>query len=574
MPRVSPPVNASSAASRLLDSAKSWAEGFDFKSSAARRLEVARTKAPTTGPTNLQRAHALYLAHEKNDRGNVHLLQTTAGTQTLWALHTTTDGDPGYLELFSQSGKLLASGTTTVGRNVVWDETPGAVREKVAPRDISPSVTAFFAAVDESAQPATASGEKLSTGEIKESAKVLVGADLTTGSVDGYESSALYRVLADDAPKLTFGARSFVSRLGELYLDRDPKKLRKLVSDATNASAEVQGRASGPKMSSFVELTRAAWELLPTQVVPATKTEALELLKSLGSTTAEARARVEQLAGEDGLLYTGQVFSQGADWVARPKGQVLFGSSEDGKKIKAHLIPQEIAPPAAPREAIRGLTGVDREVEIRATEQLATGDRFELAWRPARGGTLSARLFVPSNGDAPEVDRVTVPPVLEAVLVDRLKVLLGPTQGPVDVLGWVGRDGGGMPGFVVAHQPEGARGPLVLSDVRIHLGGQDATVTPVVIGAADESLARDLALSVSRHYAQQLVADPQHPELMRLEVALRTGWTSSGDLTRIRDDSAGFNSRTDRFQFQLSPLGDIGVVVTFAKDGTIRLEEH
>lgn len=588
-----PRVTGSSSPSpaRLDDAAKSWAEGFNFISPAAKRLAVARTKAPTSGPEALQRAFALH--NTFNDRGDVKLLRASVNQQTVWAIHTQTEGDQGFLELFSDRGKLLATGTTQVGTNPSWDRELGAAREGIVPRTGAPSsVAAFFDSVDAAARAGTASGEKVAAGELREAAKALVGIDLTTSSLDREESAAMYRVLAAETPKLTAGARDFGSKLSALYLDRSPKKLRRLVERAASevfggesafisaskiASAEVQGRKLGPKMASFIGLTGGAWAFSPTQVVPATRAEAIEVLKSAGASSSEARAIADHLAGEDAQLYTGRLLSRpdGRE-LPRSEGQAVFSASADGAKISAFFHPHVDVPPAEPREAIARLTGVDREPEILKTESVAGGQRFELQWRPFWGGLIQARVTVPNDpAIEPSVDRVSVPVTLQPGLLQALKADLDAFHGPTELLGWVGRDGNG-PGFVIAHRPEGQVRPITVSTLRIGLdesGARVATVTPTTFTTADAGLAQELALWILRSEANKAVAAEPNDGL-KLQVAMRTGWAQTGDLTRVRSNSpVGFNSRTELYQFEFPrAVGDAPMHVTYAKDGTLRID--
>lgn len=593
-PRVTSSASATSS-SRLADAAKRWAEGFNFTSSAAKRLQIARTKAPATGPESLQRTLALY--NTFNHHAEVKLLRVPVNQQTVWAIHAQTDGDAGYLELFSDRGKLLASGTTQVGINVAWDTELGAVREQIAPRDITPAVAAFHDAVDGAARAGTASGEKIAARELRESAKILVGKELTGNSVEHVERAALYRVLAGEPARLTAGARDFGTKLAELYLFRLAPKLTRLVerpasevfggdsafiAESKIASAGVQGRAQGPKIESFKVLC-GPWQVGPTQVVPATRAEAIEVLKSAGASSSEARAIAEHLAGDGAQLFTGQMMSYppGRNQ-PRVEGQVVFASTEDGKKVSAFFHPHVVEPPAAPREAIARLTGVDREAEIVSIETIAGGQRFELQWRPPWGvAPIQARVTVPNDpAIEPSVDRVRIPVVLSESMKQVFQNDLLAVHGPTEVLGWVGRDGEGGPGpgFVVVHRPEGQVHPTTISKVKLGInerGERFATVTPMTLIARERGLAEDLAVQLLRSEANKAVAgEPNDP--LKFGVAMRTAWLEAGDLTRITtaaDSPVGFNPRTDLFQFELTrAVGDAPMHVTFAKDGTLRVD--
>lgn len=578
----------------LTSSAKAWAEGFNFGSATAvRRLDVPRTQAPTTGPEPVQRAYALYKSWEDNDLGSVRLLKTSVGTQTVYALHTTTDGDDGYLELFNAQGKLLSSGTTGFDqagkRNVTWDATAGAVREQVAPKDRSPSIEAFFSSIAAAKKSTSASGATLTVQELRDATKNLVGEELTTSSVDGFENAALLRVLADAPSKLTSSSRGYGEQLAQLYGDSNANSLSKLTKRALGtgsawtkkaelASAAVSAAGAAPGMAAMTALSQRTWNQLPAQVVPLTRTEAQKVLRDSGASAAEAKAAVDALADAKGTIYGGRSFEQGLDWVPKTRGVALFGVSPDGRALKALNVPAVSSAPtgAVPRDVIKNLLGVDREVEISGRQAVAGGERFDLRWRPPSGGVIEAKLTVPSNGDEATLSGVTLPPPLEPSLAQnlegRLKTVLGTDR---KVIGWVGRDDAQGVAFVVAHQPA-AGGPATLSTVRIAMGGASATVTPRPLGTGDVALARDLAAVIARGYAPTLVSDPSIPAGAKLEVALRTAWTQPADLVvpDPRDSAVGFDAATERAQFMLGNVwGDNAVFVTFGKNGSVRVED-
>ncbi len=593
MPRVSSSGSASPApAPSPTQAARAWAEAVDFASSSLRRQAVARTKAPTTGPAPVQDAFALYRTWQENDLGNARLFRVPLGASTGWAVHATTDGDDGFLELFDGRGTPLASGVTTFapgGQRVVqWDSTFGAVRERVAPFGVSSSVADFRTALAGAAAPGSTHGTTVDVAEARAAARIMVGGELTTRSIDGFESAALHRVLADDAPQLTHGARSFVSSLGTLYLENSGRKVRKVKEGAVLtgtsafaqaarlASAEVAGRKSTPHAAAFLELSRSAWSLLPTQVVPATLTEARAALVAAGATTAEAKAAVARLDPGTRALFVGRLYDAAVDGPAPAvKGAAVFAASADGKQVAGVYAPQASAAPPADggdaRSIIAGLTGVDREVQVLDVD----GGVSRLRWAPSWGGEIRARLTVPADGSEPVVDQVTVPAVSEPPLAALLGQHLAVTHGATQVMGWVGRDDASGPGFIVAHRP-GGQGPARLDEVRIHLGGATSTVTAKPLGAADSGLARDLALVLARRHAQDLVASPEMSDGARLEVALRTGWAQPSALQAqdSEESAVGFDPATERFQFMLpSVWGDNAVFVTFAQDGTLRVED-
>lgn len=556
----------------LKASAQAWAEGFNFGSrSAVERLDIARTKAPTTGPLEVQRAHALYRSWEDNDLGSVRLLKVPLAGQTVWALHTTTDGDDGFLELYSERGALLSSGVTgfsaSGARAVTWDATPGAVREQVAPASVSPSVEAFREAIARAQQAASASGTTVSVGELREASRALVGDDLTTASVDGWEKAGLLRVLND--AKHTAGSRAWGEQLAALYTPAANTTLYRFATRnegaRTFASAELNKTGSPPRLNTMTELARRAFDALPSQVVPVTRSEALDLLREAGVSAADARATVDGLIDAGGQLYAGRSFTQGDDWVPKAKGLVLFGASASGRELKAVQVPTTTPPPAFDaRDVIKRLLGVDRPVEVVASR----GDAHDLAWLPPTGGRITATV----TGDS--ISDLVLPPVtggVEASMAQRLSTALGTPQVALAYAN-SGND------WYVAHRPT-AGGEVTVSKVRVAVGGAIDSVAPHSFGtgAAQLELARFLALGLARVRAQEIAADPHIDDpAMPLEVALRTRWATVGDVEALdpQDSPVGTNPATDLAQYMLPRVwGDLAVVVTFEKDGGVRLED-
>lgn len=589
------PSAPSSSTSSVTAAAKTWAEGFNFGSaSAVSRLDIARSKAPTTGPESLQRAYALYRSWEDNDLGSVRLLKTTANGQPVYALHTTTDGDDGYLELFNEKGALLASGTTGFDqagkRNVSWDTTPGAVREKVAPKDRSPSIETFFAAIDDAKKASSASGSTISKTELREAARLLVGTELTTASVDGWEKAGLLRTLADPKSKLSTTSRAYAEQLAALYTDAPsttvsgfsskPLGASPFQAKATLASCTVSASGAPPRMNTMVAFSQRAFNALPSQVVPVTRSEAQAMLKQAGATTAEAKAAVDALADAKGTISAGRFFEQGADWLPKPKGLALFGVSSSGRELKALNVPLA-APPVVgpvPKDIIQNLLGVDRTVEVTGSRATATGTQFDLKWLPPTGGAIVAKLNVPRDGSDATIEGLTLPSLgmTEQALADRLTTALGTPQQALGSGSVRAAPGFGV-GFAAAHRPV-AGGPITLSTIQIAVGGASAEVKPKLLGtsATDVDLARQLSLGLARTHAASMVTDPAISDAARLEVALRTRWATFSDLQQVNpaDSAVGFNAAKDRVQFMLPRVwGDNAVFVTFQKDGAVRLED-
>jgi hypothetical protein len=308
-----------------------------------------------------------------------------------------------------------------------------------------------------------------------------------------------------------------------------------------------------------------------------TRTEASKALRAAGFTAAAAKTALDALADPKGQLYAGRFFD-GSGAVPADKGLALFGVSSNGRVLSALNVQQASAPPTGtvPRAVIKNLLGVDREVEVSGRTQTRTGEAFDLRWRPTMGGAIEARLSVPSNGGDPTIAGLSLPPPNEASLEDNLTQRLTAALGaPQKVLGWVGRDDAQGVAFVVAHRAANG-GPSKTSTVRIAVGGATASVIARPLGPADQGLAQDLAVNLARAHAATLVADPGIADAARLEVALRTRWATAANLETVdpADSAVGFDPVKERFQFMLPRVwGDNAVFVTFAKDGTARVED-
>jgi hypothetical protein len=599
--RPSPPTSpASSIRVAPADSARHWAESQNVTSAAWRRLATAPALAETTGPSQVQQAYALYKTWEDRDLGSARVVKADVDGRVVFGVHATTDGDDSYLELYSARGELLASGVSDAAGAITWDQ-PGTMtgRDRIAPRAGSASVVAFHSAITDGVDVGSALGPRLSVDEARRGARQLIGSELSMASVDGEERAAIGRALAD-GHDTTPAARSFLLRLSDVHGTTGPKALRNIestpllatlagasassLSSSTLMTATVSGRKDAPRLQAFSELTRATLGQLPTQLTPATPSEAQALLKAAGATSNEAKGAVQgALAGLDHpQLFTGAVFSLDASSslsVPRQEGVAVFASSGDGKRIAAIVVPQAQPSSAGPQAAIRTITGVDRPID--GLTVVAPGI-FDLEWRPKNGGRITARLNL-TDPQRPQIEQSSVPPVVEAGLRALLEADLQTSLGsPVTVLGFVGRDTTAGPGSIVAHRPQGAPGPVTLAEVRVRPdfanGGRIVTVTPrrLGTGAADRTLGQDLALLLARAHAATLVADPAVGDDARLEVALRTGDSQTTGLVALTaaDSPVGFDPALHRAQYMLpSVWGDNAVVVTLARDGSVVVED-
>lgn len=558
---------------------RAWAEAFDFNGRGVTPLRI--DAAAASMPTQVRRALAFYSSWQENDLGNARLLKTTVGGATVFALHTTTDGDDGFLELFDARGRLMATGETGATPGVRWDAVLGAVRERVVP--VTDAIDEFFEAVEQATGASTPIGSTVNVVEARTAAESLLGGEPTNRSIDGFETSAMLKVMADAELTFTQGARNHLEQLIELHAPGGRGNLTRLAQQPHEgdslwaqpvrlASATVPARSRPPGVVALNELSQRAFGALASHLKPVTRTDAMAMLQDTGASAAEAKATVAQVLTTDGQLVAGRLFTDADDHAPRFAGLGLFSVSADGAALKAVMVPTASVEPE-PRAVLASVLGVDRALEVIQQR----GETYRLRWRPPMGGTLEAEVDITATGEA-EVASVSLPAVLEAGLASNLEARLTAALGaPQKVLGWAGRDSSQGVGFVVAHRPV-AGGAARLSDLRIQLGGATATVTPRALGtsADDRTLARDLALSMSRAHAEALVADPGIGDAARLEVALRTRWAQTSDLEEVRaaDSAVGFDPASERVQLMLPRVwGDMAVFVTFANDGTLRIED-
>ncbi|MBL8951447.1 MAG: hypothetical protein JNK82_11755 [Myxococcaceae bacterium] len=253
----------------------------------------------------------------------------------------------------------------------------------------------------------------------------------------------------------------------------------------------------------------------------------------------------------------------------------LFGVSSSGRDLKALNVPTAPEPTTGPdpRAVIQSLLGADRPVEVKTTQTSPAGTRFDLAWSPPTGGVISAKLNVPSDGSSAGIEGVQLPSAIGSVETGLAGRVTEVTGTPVKGLSYASRGSD----WLVAHQPA-AGGPITLSKVKVALGGATASVGPTAIGTSGAQLdqARWLALGLARVHAESMVADPNITDAARLEVALRTRWAQAAELEQVApaDSAVGFDPAKDRVQFMLPRVwGDNAVLVTFEKDGGVRVED-
>jgi hypothetical protein len=114
--------------------ARKWADGRDFNGIWRHALRTDRSA--TSLPPAVQQSVGAWLDWEQADLGSVNVYAVRNTLPRLFAVHTSTDGDDGYLEIYDEEGRALASGTTTLTldaagtptHGVLWDASFAGVR--------------------------------------------------------------------------------------------------------------------------------------------------------------------------------------------------------------------------------------------------------------------------------------------------------------------------------------------------------------------------------------------------------------------------------------------------------------
>jgi hypothetical protein len=94
---------------------------------------------PGTLPPAVQEAYQHYKKHVMDeDWGTVRVYHVRAGKTGTYAVRVTTDGDDGWLEVYSETGALLGAGRTYI-ELVAWG-TPESIRAQIAGRQFPPDL--------------------------------------------------------------------------------------------------------------------------------------------------------------------------------------------------------------------------------------------------------------------------------------------------------------------------------------------------------------------------------------------------------------------------------------------------
>lgn len=242
-------------------------------------------------------------------------------------------------------------------------------------------------------------------------------------------------------------------------------------------------------------------------------------------------------------------------------------------------------PPDVVDAARRALTpwagGKLPPLDVRHVRDTRTSRIVEVDVRRNDGPTATFKVTLGVGSKAGQIVGVSVlkdsSPVTGPTVAS-LRAALPRTPPGAAVLGYVERTdvATGRSDFLVAWQTPRPQGGRDIRLSRLDLSGATPLLVPATLGPGDEATARTLALQMAKHQAYRLTATHGGDDA-RLEYHLRTAALrpASLEVTARPDESpVGFDPAREAFQFMLpSVWGDNAVVVTFAKDGTARLED-
>jgi len=578
--------------------ARAYAEDFDFEGDSS--TEIPREEAATTGPSWVQRAFQLHHSWEERDLGSARLYRWTVERYRVWAIRTSTDGDDSFIELFDADGGFLASGVGGFEPDpdsesgfhpiITWDDTPGAERDRIAPLDFSGDVTRFWSEVADSQASDSPSGSTTSTSEGRALAEILLAGPASTDPLDGWEQATIWRALADRAISFTSTARSALDSQTRFYQNRFQQlgtvTAAQMSTLGLPSSMSTKVKAARAPVNGDValtgqsELVRVAARLgvMPTGEAPASATSLRQAAIRVGCTDSQAAALLHAIGADasGARIFVGSAFTSGSDFfpVIQPGSLWFVASAATDRVWAVRLIPSgETAAgwDARAEAAITGATGVTRDARLVQLRPRDGGAYLDLEYARPDGGVLAIVLWLPTSGQADVAMRSYSPgldPELRQNLADTIQSKLG---GPaVDVVGANTTDGSTYLAIYRSGTTPArlARVDFVASTVTRLTLTSDSSPVPTAELAA-------LALSAARHRAETLVADAG--DMALLEVLLRTAWTTPDDLDRITDPAdspVGFDPTTEVAQFMLAGVwGDNAVFVTFAKVGTVRVED-
>lgn len=137
-----PTTHGTSSTAKTIEAAKKAVGKLDWSADPLPRLDNAdtnpeRMKLVAKMPKGVQEAFNYYFKNvEQEDWGSVGVYKLQVGGERFYVVHTSTDGDDGYTELFNYAGKRVATGLSGFkddGKGgfeptTTWDKKLGAVR--------------------------------------------------------------------------------------------------------------------------------------------------------------------------------------------------------------------------------------------------------------------------------------------------------------------------------------------------------------------------------------------------------------------------------------------------------------
>jgi hypothetical protein len=109
-------------------------------SSRARFLEGHYLKAPTGLNASIHDAYGYYIQHVRDqDWGNAHLIHLWIGETEVYAVHVTTEGDDGWIEVFTAEGELAGAARRYM-ELLAWEDSSEGIRERVQNGSFPPAL--------------------------------------------------------------------------------------------------------------------------------------------------------------------------------------------------------------------------------------------------------------------------------------------------------------------------------------------------------------------------------------------------------------------------------------------------
>ena len=520
-------------------------------------------------------------------------------------------------------------------RSVIsWDETLGEVRGRLAPADLFDEGKRFYDAVLKARSNESVLGPRISKSEVEGAIDVLMAGPATTASLDGWDRAFVLRLLADRTVDFTPAseryALSAVTFYQDTYLPLQDLNTPSVVA-ALGVPARLEARIAYARATFLTgESTSDVEGMLPdadrpppdagerffdvghrqmnqlvqglghgmfvNAAVPAGLGLFESDLRSVGLSLSEVASVVERLgASASGAhLYRGDVFHFATDgWPVPEPGMAWFIVSPQASFVSLLCVrpPEDASNDLRSRglQAVAEQTGVIRNARLVQVRSRPTKTYLDLSYEPPDGALsivveLSGAHLSETSASSDISANLSLSPII---------TISGYSQGVdadarrsfEDAIG--GAVGMGTEVLGLIHE-ESAHRYFALAKTETHLlqlcevayrdgmseiHGIDFLSNPNALN--DDQLAR-LALSAARAYAAKLVVGLDD-DVPLLEVLLRTMFRTPSDLEIVVDpeeSAVGFDPRIERAQYMLGSVwGDNAVFVTFAFDGTARVED-